>query len=46
MGNSSQKLAEKCSILQKSEISLVANSFKHASRNSDKIKEEELLKFW
>lgn len=46
MGNSSQKLAEKCSILQKSEISLVANSFKFASRNSSHIREDDLLKFW
>lgn len=46
MGNSSQKLAERCSFLSKNEVPVVASSFKNASKNSDKIKEEELLKYW
>lgn len=46
MGNSSQKLAERCSLLQKSEIPIVAGSFRCASKNSDKIKEDELFKYW
>ncbi|XP_058819255.1 MTOR-associated protein MEAK7 [Topomyia yanbarensis] len=49
MGNitsSSTKLAEKCPMLQKSELPLVAGSFRMASKNSDKCKEEDLMKFW
>lgn len=46
MGNSSTKLAERCSLLHKSEIPIVASSFKIASKNSDKVKEDELKKFW
>jgi hypothetical protein len=46
MGNSSQKLAEKCSLLNKNEIPVVASSFKLVSKNSERIKEDELKKFW
>lgn len=46
MGNSSTKLAEKCSILTKDEVPLVASAFKLVSKNSDRIKEDDLMKFW
>lgn len=46
MGNSSTKLAEKCSLLNKNEVPLVASSFKLVSKNSERIKEDELNKFW
>ncbi|CAH1116496.1 unnamed protein product [Phaedon cochleariae] len=44
--NSSKKLAAKCSFLSKDEQLIVSNSFKLASKNSEKIKEEELTKIW
>ncbi|XP_060536321.1 MTOR-associated protein MEAK7 [Cylas formicarius] len=44
--NNSKKLAAKCSFLSKDEQLIVSNSFKLASRNSEKIKEEELTKLW
>nr|CAI5860403.1 unnamed protein product [Callosobruchus analis] len=44
--NSSKKLAAKCSFLSKDEQLIVSNSFKLASKNSEKIKEEELSKLW
>ncbi|KAJ8928882.1 hypothetical protein NQ314_018488 [Rhamnusium bicolor] len=44
--NSSKKLAAKCSFLSKDEQLIVSNSFKLASKNSEKIKEEELTKLW
>jgi hypothetical protein len=40
--NSSKKLAAKCSFLSKDEQHIVSNSFRLASKNSEKIKEEEL----
>lgn len=43
MGNSSTKLAEKCSLLAKSEIPVVASSFKLVSKNSERIKEDDLM---
>lgn len=43
MGNSSTKLAEKCSLLTKDEVPLVASSFKLVSKNSDRIKEDDLM---
>ncbi|XP_055372161.1 MTOR-associated protein MEAK7 [Condylostylus longicornis] len=46
MGNSSTKLAEKCSLLTRDEVPVVANSFKFVSKNSDRIKEDDLMKFW
>ncbi|XP_031636520.1 uncharacterized protein LOC116349293, partial [Contarinia nasturtii] len=46
MGNSSTKLAEKCSLLSKDEVPLVASSFKLVSKNSERIKEDDLMKFW
>ncbi|XP_018576195.1 TLD domain-containing protein 1 [Anoplophora glabripennis] len=44
--NSSKKLAAKCSFLSKDEQLIVSNSFKLASKNSERIKEEELTKLW
>lgn len=46
MGNSSTKLAEKCLLLNKNEVPVVASSFKLVSKNSEKVKEDELKKFW
>lgn len=43
MGNSSTKLAEKCSLLAKDEIPVVASSFKLVSKNSERIKEDDLM---
>lgn len=43
MGNSSTKLAEKCPILAREEIPLVASSFKLVSKNSERIKEDDLM---
>lgn len=43
MGNSSTKLAEKCSLLAKSEVPVVASSFKLVSKNSERIKEDDLM---
>lgn len=43
MGNSSTKLAEKCSLLSKDEIPIVASSFKLVSKNSERIKEDDLM---
>lgn len=40
--SSSKKLAAKCSFLTKDEQLIVSNSFKFTSKNSEKIKEEEL----
>ncbi|KAF2892482.1 hypothetical protein ILUMI_13701 [Ignelater luminosus] len=44
--NSSKRLAAKCSFLSKDEQVIVSNSFRLASKNSEKIKEEELTKLW
>ncbi|CAH0550283.1 unnamed protein product [Brassicogethes aeneus] len=44
--NSSKKLAAKCSFLSKDEQVIVGNSFRLASKNSEKIKEDELTKLW
>lgn len=46
MGNNSTKLAQKCSLLTRSEVPVVGNSFKFVSKNSDRIKEDDLMKFW
>lgn len=43
MGNSSTKLAEKCSLLSKDEVPVVASSFKFVSKNSERIKEDDLM---
>lgn len=43
MGNSSTKLAEKCMLLHRDEVPIVASSFKLVSKNSDRIKEDELM---
>lgn len=46
MGNTSTKLAEKCALLSREEIPIVAGSFKFVSKNSERIKEDDLMKFW
>lgn len=43
MGNSSTKLAERCSLLSKDEVPVVASSFKFVSKNSERIKEDDLM---
>lgn len=40
--NSSKRLAAKCSFLSKDEQVIVSNSFRLASKNSERIKEDEL----
>lgn len=40
--NSSKRLAAKCSFLSKEEQQIVGNSFRVVSKNSEKIKEDEL----
>lgn len=44
-GNSSKKLAAKCTFLSKDEQIVVSNSFRLASKNSERIKEEDLMVF-
>lgn len=44
--NSSKKLAAKCTFLSKDEQVIVGNSFRLASKNSEKIKDDELTKIW
>lgn len=44
--NTSKKLAAKCTFLSKEEQVIVGNCFRLTSRNSDRIKEEELKKVW
>ncbi|VVC91337.1 unnamed protein product [Leptidea sinapis] len=46
MGNTSKKLAAKCTLLTRDEQKYVAATFRAASKNSEKIREEELIKFW
>lgn len=46
MGNSSKKQAAKCNFLSKEEQNVVSNSFKFISKNSDRIKEDDLNKLW
>ncbi|XP_073962224.1 MTOR-associated protein MEAK7 isoform X2 [Choristoneura fumiferana] len=46
MGNASKKLAAKCTLLTKEEQKYVAATFRSASKNSDKIREDDLIKFW
>lgn len=41
--NSSKRLAAKCAFLSKDEQVIISNSFRLASKNSDKIKEDELM---
>ncbi|KAJ8710586.1 hypothetical protein PYW08_009101 [Mythimna loreyi] len=43
MGNTSKKLAAKCTLLTKDEQKYLANTFRAASKNSEKIKEEDLI---
>lgn len=43
MGNSSTKLAEKCHLLSRDEVPVVASSFKFVSKNSERIKEDDLM---
>lgn len=46
MGSNSTKMAEKCSLLSKDEVPIVAGSFKFVSKNSERIREEDLMKNW
>lgn len=39
-------MAEKCSLLSKDEVPIVAGSFKFVSKNSERIREEDLMKNW
>ncbi|CAH0597171.1 unnamed protein product [Chrysodeixis includens] len=43
MGNTSKKLAAKCTLLTKEEQKYLAATFRAASKNSDKIREEDLI---
>ncbi|KAF9420521.1 hypothetical protein HW555_003271 [Spodoptera exigua] len=43
MGNTSKKLAAKCTLLTKDEQKYLAATFRAASKNSDKIREEDLI---
>ncbi|XP_050671500.1 MTOR-associated protein MEAK7 isoform X2 [Leptidea sinapis] len=43
MGNTSKKLAAKCTLLTRDEQKYVAATFRAASKNSEKIREEELI---
>lgn len=42
MGNSSKKQAAKCNFLSKDEQNIVSNSFRLISKNSDRLKEDDL----
>ncbi|XP_072948268.1 MTOR-associated protein MEAK7 isoform X2 [Epargyreus clarus] len=46
MGNTSKKLAAKCTLLTKEEQKYVAATFRAASKNSERIREDDLIKFW
>lgn len=43
MGNTSKKLAAKCTLLTKDEQKYVAATFRAASKNSDKIREDDII---
>ncbi|XP_045512841.1 MTOR-associated protein MEAK7 isoform X1 [Pieris brassicae] len=43
MGNTSKKLAAKCTLLTKEEQKYVAATFRAASKNSERIREEDLI---
>jgi hypothetical protein len=43
MGNSGGKLAEKCTILSKSEMPTIGTLFKIVSKNTERIKEDDLM---
>ncbi|XP_053618499.1 MTOR-associated protein MEAK7 isoform X2 [Plodia interpunctella] len=43
MGNTSKKLAAKCTLLTKDEQKYVAQTFRAASKNSEKIREDDLI---
>lgn len=43
MGNASKKLAAKCTLLDKEEQKYLAATFRAASKNSDKMREEDLI---
>ncbi|CAH0717663.1 unnamed protein product, partial [Brenthis ino] len=43
MGNTSKKLAAKCTLLTKDEQKYVAATFRAASKNSERIREEDLI---
>ncbi|CAK1590917.1 unnamed protein product [Parnassius mnemosyne] len=46
MGNTSKKLAARCTLLTKEEQKYVAATFRAASKNSERIREDDLIKFW
>lgn len=43
MGNSSKKLAARCAFLSKDEQVIVSNAFRIASKNSERIKDDDLV---
>lgn len=43
MGNTSKKLAAKCTLLTKEEQKYVAATFRAASKNSERIREDDLI---
>lgn len=43
MGNSSKKLAARCAFLSKDEQVIVSNAFRLASKNSERIKDDDLV---
>lgn len=43
MGNTSKKLAEKCTILTKDEQKMLAVTFRPVSRNSPRVREDDLV---
>ncbi|XP_075985377.1 MTOR-associated protein MEAK7 isoform X2 [Anticarsia gemmatalis] len=46
MGNTSKKLAAKCTLLDRDEQKYLAATFRAASKNSDKIREEDIIRYW
>ncbi|XP_049879997.1 MTOR-associated protein MEAK7 isoform X2 [Pectinophora gossypiella] len=46
MGNTSKKLAAKCALLTKDEQKYMASTFRQASRSSERVREEDLIKLW
>lgn len=43
MGNTSKKLAAKCTLLTKDEQKYIAATFRTASKNSERIREDDLI---
>lgn len=46
MGNSSAKSGERGSLLSKEEVPIVTGCFKSITKNSEKIREDDLMKYW